>query len=299
MKTSTLVRTLVVALASAVRLSAQMTLLPPNTPVGPLTTPRLDQPIVMPPPSGSVTIVTRTNAGRTTISLEMEIERVVFFASSRVTLPLGDAFKVTVPTAAGLAVHWTKGGRVIPGATSHVLVVDNVSAADADFYTLSLTGPVEANRNSQTLEIGVGPTDRLVNLSTRGILSAGAGQSVTTGFVIGTSVNRGKQLIFRVIGPTLATFGVAAPLRSPVLRIFDSAGAIQSYTAIRNVLISDGRNPDAELAEALTRVGAFPLPKNTLDIALMMPLVPGAYTAQVTSADNTGGEVLIEIYEVP
>jgi hypothetical protein len=31
----------------------------------------------------------------------------------------------------------------------------------------------------------------------------------------------------------------------------------------------------------------------------MMPLVPGAYTAQVTSADNTGGEVLIEIYEVP
>jgi hypothetical protein len=138
-----------------------------------------------------------------------------------------------------------------------------------------------------------------VNLSTRGILSAGAGQSVTTGFVIGTSVNRGKQLIFRVIGPTLATFGVAAPLRSPVLRIFDSAGAIQSYTAIRNVLISDGRNPDAELAEALTRVGAFPLPKNTLDIALMMPLVPGAYTAQVTSADNTGGEVLIEIYEVP
>jgi hypothetical protein len=31
----------------------------------------------------------------------------------------------------------------------------------------------------------------------------------------------------------------------------------------------------------------------------MKPFLPGSYTAEVTSGDNTSGLVLLEIYEVP
>lgn len=45
--------------------------------------------------------------------------------------------------------------------------------------------------------------------------------------------------------------------------------------------------------------GAFPLPENTADVALLMPFSTGAYTAHITSGDGTAGAVLFEIYEVP
>ena len=45
--------------------------------------------------------------------------------------------------------------------------------------------------------------------------------------------------------------------------------------------------------------GAFPLPATSADSALLVNLAPGAYTAQVTSGDNTAGTVLFELYEVP
>jgi hypothetical protein len=34
-------------------------------------------------------------------------------------------------------------------------------------------------------------------------------------------------------------------------------------------------------------------------VVVMMPFIPGSYTAQVTSGDGIAGAVLLEIYEVP
>jgi len=54
-----------------------------------------------------------------------------------------------------------------------------------------------------------------------------------------------------------------------------------------------------DLADPPAKTAAFPIPTGTLDAAVLMPFLPGAYTAQVTSGDNTAGAVLLELYEVP
>jgi hypothetical protein len=107
-----------------------------------------------------------------------------------------------------------------------------------------------------------------------------------------------KKLILRAIGPSLAMFGVTSPVRAPVLRIFDSKG--QPYTnGYVYPAVVGGPTYESDLAESLARTGAFPIPAGTRDAVLMMPFLPGSYTAQVTSGDGTAGTVLLEIYEVP
>jgi hypothetical protein len=46
-------------------------------------------------------------------------------------------------------------------------------------------------------------------------------------------------------------------------------------------------------------VGAFALSSANADTALIANLIPGAYTFQVTSASNSDGEALGEVYELP
>jgi hypothetical protein len=132
----------------------------------------------------------------------------------------------------------------------------------------------------------------------RGFLAAGAGPVFTAGFVVVGGTGQTKKIIIRAIGPALAAFGVANPLRQPVLRIFDASGKIfdngYAYAAIVG-----GLTYADDLAASLAKVGAFPIPANTLDVVVMMPFTPGSYTAQVSSGDQTAGDVLVEIYEVP
>jgi hypothetical protein len=46
-------------------------------------------------------------------------------------------------------------------------------------------------------------------------------------------------------------------------------------------------------------VGAFALPADSRDAALVLTLPPGSYTAQVSGVANTVGVALVEIYELP
>ena len=100
------------------------------------------------------------------------------------------------------------------------------------------------------------------------------------------------------VGPTLASFGVANPLRAPVLRLFDSSGKPYTNGYVYPAVVG-GPTYETDLADSLAKTGAFPIPTGTLDAVVMMPFLPGAYTAQVTSGDATAGTVLLEIYEVP
>ena len=53
-------------------------------------------------------------------------------------------------------------------------------------------------------------------------------------------------------------------------------------------------------AQAARDTGAFALANGSKDAALILTLMPGAYTGQVSSADGTStGTALVEIYEVP
>jgi hypothetical protein len=217
---------------------------------------------------------------------------------SRLTVPAGETLLITGPNFGGRAVQWMKDGRPLPGATGPLLALQNVRATDAGIYQLVPAETSSSSAPSQFLVLGVGPTDRLVNLSIRGTLAAGPGQNFTAGFVVNGGASQTKKLILRAIGPTLASFGVAGPLRAPVLRIYDSSGNIYS-NGYAYLPVVGGLTYEADLAGSLASTGAFPVAAGTLDAVVMMPFLPGAYTAQVTSGDNTAGTVLLEIYEVP
>lgn len=215
---------------------------------------------------------------------------------SRLAVPTGEKLRIIAPDmGAGVTYTWTKNGRAIDGASGNVLLISYVTSSDVGTYACRFSTP--AGASSQALVLGVGPTDRLLNLSTRTTISGGADQGLVSGFVVEAGAQP-KKLILRAIGPSLAMFGVTTGVRAPILRIFDSRGQPYTNGYVYPAVIG-GPTYESDLAESLARTGAFPIPSGTRDAVLMMPFVPGSYTAQVTSGDGTAGAVLLEIYEVP
>jgi len=104
-----------------------------------------------------------------------------------------------------------------------------------------------------------------------------------------------KTFLFRAIGPTLGNFGVSGVLADPILTLFGS-----NQTALTNN--NDwGANPAysaATIASVMATAGAFPLPAGSRDAVLIATLPPGAYTVQVTGANNGTGVALFEAYEL-
>lgn len=133
---------------------------------------------------------------------------------------------------------------------------------------------------------------RLVNMSARTQVGAGAAILIA-GFVItGDAL---KPVLLRAVGPSLAQFGVTGVLADPQLALFrqGSTAAIQqndNWLSAANV---------AQIGLASAQVGAFTLPANSRDSAMLVTLEPGSYTAQVSGVANTTGVALVEIYEVP
>ena len=132
---------------------------------------------------------------------------------------------------------------------------------------------------------------RLTNLSARGTVSAG--KPLTTGFVI---AGQGPQrVLLRAVGPTLGTapFNVAGALANPVLTLYRGTSTLRT---------NDDWFKETEAAvirDTAAAAGAFALPAQSLDAAMVVYLEPGAYTAQVTSAvANAQGIALVEVYEL-
>jgi hypothetical protein len=219
--------------------------------------------------------------------------------ASRLSVPAGEKLRLVAPLLdAGTNYIWTKNGRALAGAPdSNILTLPFVGADDAGTYACLFSTPTTLPRRSQALVLGVGPVERVLNVSTRGFVGPAPEHSLTTGFVIGGSGGP-KKLILRAVGPSLAAFGVATPLRRPVLRIHDAAGNLYenaySYPAVEG-----GLTYAADLSASLARAGVFALPPEAGDIVELRPFEPGVYTATVTSGDGTSGTVLLELYEVP
>jgi len=131
---------------------------------------------------------------------------------------------------------------------------------------------------------------RFCNLSSRGTVDAS--NSLVSGFVVEGSVS--QTVLLRAVGPTLAqSFGVANVLSQPQLNLFDSTGRRLASSA-------DGLNRD-DTQHAAQLAGAFPLAIPTVsgDVAFVITLAPGAYTAAVTAPNGGSGTVLLEAYEIP
>ncbi|HUR60475.1 MAG TPA: hypothetical protein VM029_22320 [Opitutaceae bacterium] len=248
--------------------------------------------VTPPTPAGSAALP--QVAGETSVTLQGNFG-VRAVLPSRITVPVGEQLRISAPNFG--ALQWRKNSQAIPGATESTLTFASVETADTGAYDAIFTDPVMAGRGTQGLVLGVGPTDRLLNLSTRGNVGPGGDQGLVSGFVVAAGAQP-KKLIIRAVGPSLAAFGVTNFLRQPVLRIFDGSGNTYS-NGYAYLPVVGGLNYETDLAQSLAKTGAFPVPAGTRDVVLMMPFVPGAYTAQVTSGDGTSGNVLLEIYEVP
>lgn len=127
---------------------------------------------------------------------------------------------------------------------------------------------------------------RFLNLSTRAQVGTG-GDVMVSGFVV--SPGAPKTVLIRAVGPTLAAFGLTGVLVDPTLVLFDGAG--------KPIAANDNWAPSA--ASAFVAAGAFALPANSKDAALVTAaLPPGNYTVQVAGVGDTTGAALVEVYDL-
>ena len=167
-----------------------------------------------------------------------------------------------------------------------------VAALNPGTYTAQLTGAPGTRGIGliEVYELDRGPS-QFVNLSSRLLVGPGSSAGIVGIVVIG---QRPKTLLIRGIGPTLAQFGIQYPLGDPTLQVFGHANTV--------VAVNDNWNRASNAGEieiAASVVGAFSLPADSLDAAVLVTLVPGAYTAIVDGPSGAHGVALLEVYEVP
>lgn len=141
---------------------------------------------------------------------------------------------------------------------------------------------------------------QLLALSTRATLSASS-PTLVGGFVIAPapgSLSEYKTVLIRAVGPSLSTLGVSNPLAAPTLTIFNGSGdELLRGTPVSTTASHWDPRSDPTLVAAA--VGAFPLLPNSNDIAMVLNLSSGVYTAHIGSINGGTGDVLFEIYEAP
>jgi hypothetical protein len=102
------------------------------------------------------------------------------------------------------------------------------------------------------------------------------------------------MVLIRAVGPGLAgpPFNVPGALAEPVVTLFAGTQSVATNTAWNSAANA------AAIRDAARTVGAFALAEGSRDSALLVTLAPGAYTIQVSGANNTTGAALVEVYEV-
>jgi sugar lactone lactonase YvrE len=141
---------------------------------------------------------------------------------------------------------------------------------------------------------------RLVDISTRGPVTAGEGVLVGGFMVTGNSP---KKVLVRGVGPGLTAYGVPGALADPLLKVYDSTGAAvaqnDQWEISTPLTAAQTSASPADLSAAFTSTGAFALAHGSKDAALIVVLAPGAYTAVVSGVGGQTGVALVEIYEIP
>jgi hypothetical protein len=193
------------------------------------------------------------------------------------------------------SVTWYRNGARL-NAPGPVLEVTAARREDSGYYTAAITTfPASSLHAEQVLvRVEENRRQRMVNLSTRAKISA-TQPFFITGFVVSSSAGSTREkkfLLVRAVGPRLANFGVLEPLADPVVQVFAADGS----------RVEDPVYPAVyprPVDYATARVGAFPLPLGTRDVAILYQLPEGVFSARVSSASGGTGNVLLEIYDVP
>jgi hypothetical protein len=185
--------------------------------------------------------------------------------------------------------QWAKNGVLIPGATGSSYLVQNPQPGNVAAYTVvagtaagAVTSRPATLSFTSTTDVG-----RIQNMSIRAP-SGSADQTLIVGTSLGGGNGGGKTLVIRGIGPTLSSFGVTGFLPSVALTLVKD----------RATLGTNSRwGGGAALSSAFHDVGAFPLPVDSSDAALMPTLGAGGYSVLVTGASGGTGVALAELYD--
>ncbi|MBL9209712.1 MAG: immunoglobulin domain-containing protein [Opitutaceae bacterium] len=234
-------------------------------------------------PSAAATLTVGSPTNATTLALVSAPQSQHASAGARATL-------TAQASGSALAYQWKKDGIVLPSATAANLVIPITTAADMGYYTVVVSSGGSAIESPAAILTVATPgvEGRLINVSTRGFVPPGG--SLTPGFVLaGTGT---KRLLVRAAGPTLARFGLTAPLADPRLELVP----LGSSTALAT---NDDWTPATPLATATTAVGAFALDAASKDSALLVDLATAgaAFTARVTTPGDASGLALAEVYD--
>jgi len=125
---------------------------------------------------------------------------------------------------------------------------------------------------------------QLSNISTRGLVQTG--NNVMIGGFVVSGASGSINLIVRVLGPTLTSFGVPNALSDPTLQLYDGNGTVIAFNnnwkdSQQTQIQNSGRQPP-----------------NNLEPAIAVPVSPGNYTAIVRGNNNGTGVGLVEVYRV-
>ncbi len=204
--------------------------------------------------------------------------------------------------------------------TGVVTYIYSSPVAEEDQQTLYFDSPTTGSDspNGTTLAMGRerffltdllpgGATPAMANISSRGQVAPG--HPLIVGLVVpGTSQ---REVLIRVIGPTLATFGVTNAWTSSSLQVYRNGTGIfgnsfrfpfWSDLPPRNSFLYTPQElrPTGSLQKIFNYVGAFALPVGSKDSAVVLRLSPGNYTVVAdAAAGDPGGEALIEVYPLP
>jgi hypothetical protein len=170
------------------------------------------------------------------------------------------------------------------GLTAGALDSAMVLSLPANGYTAQVTG-VGGGEGVALIEVNDAAPNvndpgvpRLFNVAARTEVGTGA-DILIAGFTINGNVP--KRLLIRALGPKLTEFGVGGVLANPRLQVFRGDTVV-------------AENDDV----SATDTAASGLTIGARDAALVVVLVPGAYTAQVSGVGDTAGVALIELTEL-
>ena len=190
----------------------------------------------------------------------------------------------------GQTYQWRHDGEQVPGATSAMLTIAAFGEADVGDYDVVVTNSInQVTSATARLEIGDGQRSRLVNLSAR-TTAGGASDVAIAGFVI--TGNEPRHMLVRGVGPALAELGVAGVLSEPTLTLYRG----DEVVATNQGWSAGPATTAAAISEQSIRVGAFALPQDSRDAALLLMLEPGLYSAHLASGDDMLGTGLVEVY---
>lgn len=188
--------------------------------------------------------------------------------------------------------NWQEQNATEIGATG-VPPTDNAEAA---IVTTLVPGPYTARVSSADGGTGVGlvevynlehtQTAEVANISTRGEV-LGGDKKLIGGFIIQGQPPR--PVIIRALGASLRNGTMPLPnrLSDSVLELFDANGTLLA------------RNDNWRDEQAAAIQASQLAPEAEQDAALLITLPSGAYTAQVSGANNAHGIALVEVYQLP